>query len=618
MCGFVVTAFQEGGESHAGQLIGTLAHRGPDAESLVSLGLATIGFRRLAIRAVEDGEQPFVDEQTKNAAVVNGEIYNSDALRIQLQRLGQRFSTESDCEVLFRGYLQWGGKIFSLLRGMFSAVIYDVHSEELILARDPLGKKPLYWSQETSGAVVVASEPCAFPEHGAYDWMAISHFFSLDGLHHRQSFRANIRQVHPGEVLRLSRYGSVSETFWEPPEPLGPQKKRLSIQKFSELLRQSVERRILSEQPLGVFLSAGVDSSLIGVLAAQHVVPGSVTAFILDIGGKNYSEARFAAKNADVLGFNHHVIKLDLEELAEIASDLPRLICEPINDPGLLGELALSRAARDFGVRVALTGDGGDELFHGYPHLKAHRLMLNPILAAGLRSEWFLRALEGFPDRAGYFSTGFVAQRFARGAAEEDFLDREFAWRGGFREELVEELLGSRYRDSRGDVKERIVSTSRGRQARGLWSWANLRGYLESVMLPKIDRATMAYGVEARSPFLDIDVVDYVLSSQNSNGTRLGVTKNDLRRILKEASPKITLSRRKHGMGIPVRELLLGPLNVEWRDLTDHSRIVDQGLLDVAVVESVVKRLEDGRVDTRKEAWALFVFQKWLGAVPHC
>lgn len=387
-------------------------------------------------------------------------------------------------------------------------------------------------------------------------------------------------------------------------------------QALTRQLRSAVRDRLMADVPLGVFLSAGVDSMLVSALAREQAsVP--LHSFTLRFDQESYDESNEARAFAESHGFIHHEVPAGTEEIASALDRFVDIFDEPLNDPACLVMLPLARDASAH-IKVALTGDGGDELFYGYRHLRMHE-MFERLPAPVLRALAPLgRPLAAIPDSGGYFSAGFKAQRLARGLGRADLLERDIAWRGAFTLDRALGLLDPAFRD--GVAPEGVVAPFRDLMAASptdgddldRWSWLYLRSYLLDTVLVKVDRSTMAYGVEARSPLLDHELVELALRMPRSLKTGDYRNKRLLRSVLTATAPDARPVSTKHGMGVPVRQLLLGPLHPRLMDLSRPDYVARQGIFNPSAVNRLMGDLHGGRRDVRKEAWGFLVYQLWF------
>lgn len=601
-------------------MVDTIRHRGPDGTGECLYGdRAGLGFARLAIIDLVGGHQPFTTPCGHVSCVVNGEIYNHGALRNELKSRGYTFRTSSDCEVVLHGYVEWGSAVFERLEGMFAAAIWDDTNECLLLARDRIGKKPLYWGLVGSG-IAFASEAKGLlnvvPDVKV-DPLATSLYFVSDSVPTPLSIWSGISKLEPGVFLRWTPHtGASRERYWE---PVLAKEKHASyehtIKSLDECLKASTEKRLMADVPVGMLLSSGVDSLTVAAIA-RGLTQQPMHSFTLAFEDASYDESRSAACVADELGFIHHEVPITDRDLVEMFDVAVRTIDEPLNDPASLVMLRLAQAASAT-VKVALTGDGGDELFLGYPHIRVHALLER--MPRALRSTFrYLRTpLTRIATSDSYMPLGFKAQRLARGLGEEDFVARDLAWRGAYTPDAALAILDRDFKESLSveSVLQPLRTHALGPRSfdsfLDAWSWMYLRGYLLDTVLVKVDRATMAYGVEARSPLLDTKFVESVLAIPATIKRRGLGRKPLLREVLRWNAPNIVPTASKHGMGVPTSRLLRGLMRERVHDYASSSLLARQGIFEQWAVRDMLREFDEGRIDRRKEVWGFLVFQAW-------
>jgi asparagine synthase (glutamine-hydrolysing) len=615
MCGIVGVSTSMGGDVLSSAL-NSIAHRGPDDQRLFNGGQISFGFARLAILELEAGGQPHVLIDEELVTMFNGEIYNYQEIRQQLQMEGVLFSGTSEVEVISRAFCQWGESFPNRLRGMFAISIWDKKHQILYLVRDPMGKKPLYW-YGNGDLFAFSSEVKAIwnvlPDKTLHiDKKAVASFLISDSVPTPLSIDFRIKKVIAGSLLKWEN-GKISERIYWPIETSFTSSKFTNIPDiFLEKLNASVDRRLLSDVPVGVFLSSGLDSSVVASTISKRSSK-QIQSFTLKFDG-SYDESKAAERLARSYGFEHSTVHATDEELAEIWHQAINKIDEPLSDPAILPMMLLSRAAKK-SVKVAITGDGGDELFLGYPHLKLHKnkLLVNSILAPVMK-----KLLNSWPDNGRYFGTGFRLQRLARGLGQMKTPLRDLAWRGSFRWYELDQILDmDKFSDlnipslldqqCRDFENSPIFSDEESRL-----SWWYLRTYLLDTVLVKVDRASMAFGVECRSPLLDVDLVEFTLAARNQGELKRYPGKKLLNESLRKNGYPYPTKSRKHGMGVPVIRLFNTVLRSEFEKFTDPNLIASQGIFNVESVLNLKSQLFRGRREVRKEAWAIFSFQAWL------
>jgi len=601
---------------HIDAALRSIEHRGPDERVIQEDDGVTFGFARLSIMEITAGKQPLHLRDQNLTALFNGEIYNYQELRMEMESAGTRFNSTSEVEVLLRGYRRWGKGIFPKLRGMYAIALWDSLEKTLILIRDSLGKKPLYWFREEDG-FGFASEIKALWRFIPFDKShldrhALVDYLVSDSIPTPRSIDDRIRKVKPGTILEIGSHGVSETSFWPSKISIGFSKELGITDGFYLRLKESVQRRLQSEVPVGIFLSSGLDSRAVASTVSK-CMDERIPSFTLQFSG-TYDESEIAKEISKDYGFDHNVVTSRDEDLAEIWQVAKDLVDEPLNDPAVLPMMLLSRAAGR-SVKVAITGDGGDELLMGYPHFRLHRI---PMVGSGLVSSVLKPFLKCWPDNGEYFGLGFRLQRLSRGLGVSSIPNRDLAWRGGFKWDSVlnflkEDFLGDiKIEESLKELGREFFDSSFGDTNEARLSWWYFRTYLMDTVLVKVDRASMAFGVECRSPLLDIDLVEAVLNWRNEKALTAFPRKKLLELSIVKNGFSPPAKGKKHGMGVPIVRLLRTVLKDEFNALTNLELIESQGIFAIDRVEKLRHQLLEGRQEVRKEAWAIFVFQAWM------
>ena len=533
---------------------GRLKHRGPDESNDFRSKEILLGIRRLAIVDLSEGVQPVVSEDGRVVGVMNGEIYNHVELAERLRDGGYVLRSRTDAEVLPHLYEEYGDRFVEKLRGMFAVALWDAGRDRLVLARDRFGKKPLYYMRWKDG-VVFASEIKALRamvpdaewrvrEQSIYDYL------SLGVVPQAETVYEGVAQVPPGCVMVFERGQLETQSYWIP----RPGKQTACLEEIREKVQESVRLRLRSDVPVGVFLSGGIDSNVVAYEASRET-KGEVETFTVGMSEEGLDESTVARVAAQRYGVRNEVLPLEISPERDLM-DLVRHYDQPFADSSALACWAVARAAAQR-VKVVLTGDGGDELFGGYRrHLAAYRLGQ---MQGVPRWGWHALA-KVFPRRQRRSALGF-ARRFARGAGStlgrrylewsSDLLlddDKCTIWQGG-------EVAATE-----GWIEAQVEgNTSLLRQQMQLDQRVNLL----SDLLVKMDMATMAHSLEARSPLLDHELAEYAMGLTDGELIRGGVTKSVLRQAYADVLPVEVLNGKKRGFEVPVERWL----ETEWREL---------------------------------------------------
>ena len=595
-----------------------IAHRGPDDEGFLVQGPAGLGMRRLKIIDLTTGHQPMAGEEGRVSVVFNGEIYNYRELRENLGARGHAFTTRSDTEVIVHGYEERGLASVGDLEGMFAFAIWDAPARTLVLARDRLGIKPLYYAA-LPDQIVFASELKALVEHPAIDrtldLTALSRYLAHEYVPAPHSIFRAIRKLAAGHWLTYSDGRVKIEPFWDVHfRRDGAIGEADAVEALRGALDLSVRQHLVSDVPLGVFLSGGIDSSAVAAFAARHF-PGRLKTFSIGFEDPSFDETSHARGVARALDTDHHEEILGPRVALDLVARLPELLDEPLGDASLLPTFLLSRFTRR-SVTVALSGDGGDELFAGYPTYQAHRLAR----ALELVPHWVRRGLlrpvvERLPVSLDNLSFDFRLKRFMAGM---DFgpVERHAAWLGSFTpaEQLAlltpDALARMEMAPSYAAFHEMLAHAP---SASGLerMLYLDLKGYLGEGVLAKVDRASMACSLEVRVPLLDRRVVELAASLPMRLKLRGFTTKYVLKRALSGVLPREVLERRKKGFGVPLARWFRAELAPLLQEACAPDMIRRAGLFRPEAVERLLGEHAAGRRDHRKKLYTLLAFQLW-------
>jgi asparagine synthase (glutamine-hydrolysing) len=611
MCGICGLASLDGSPVDAGPLEAmneTLHHRGPDSAGSVVDGPVALAVRRLSIIDIAGGDQPIGNEDGSIQVVQNGEIYNHIELRAVLERQRHVFRTASDTEVLVHLYEQHGPGFVRELRGMFAVALWDSKRRRLVLARDPFGIKPLYYSTQ-GGTLAFASELKALPR-GEVDLDALDAFLTFNSIPAPLSIWRGTHKLPAGHMLVWDEGGEpVVERFARPAPPPAEEVRGEDEDELAEelraRLRDSVRAHLIADVPVGVLLSGGVDSGALAALAALESGE-RVQTFSIGFDEGSFDELAGARKVAARYDTDHHelVVRPDAAEL------LPKLAAafdEPFADSSALPTYLVSElAARD--VKVALSGEGGDELFGGYYTYVAD--LLAPRIGPWAGAARPL--VERLPSSSAKASLDYRAKRFVR-AAHLPPLERHHAWKEIFSPEARAALLAP---GRRGSTDPLAVYRARYAETEGAEELARLQDidlgiYLVDDLLVKTDRASMAHSLEARVPFLDPVVATLALALP----TRLKVRGFSKKRLLRKAVapllPHSIVSGRKRGFSIPAAAWLRGPLVPFAREVLSAETLRRQGFFRPEAAARILDDHVAGREDLSRQLWALLTFTLW-------
>jgi asparagine synthase (glutamine-hydrolysing) len=538
-----------------------LADRGPDDEGYWEGDGVHLGHRRLSILDLEGGAQPMWSADGQRAIVFNGEIYNFAELRQELEAAGQVFRTDhSDTEVLLAAHAVWGDAMVGRLNGMWAFVIYDKVARRLFGSRDRFGKKPFYYHHAPSrGLFAFSSELDSLLKHPdvprGISPVAVRKYFAYGYVPAPLAMTEGSRKLPGGHSLSFDLQSGELRVwrYWDyQPEPEEGVVLKHRVEELRELLRAAVRRRMVADVPLGVFLSGGIDSSLIAALAASELPPGELQTFSIGFDVPTYDELPYAAQVAKAIGSRHRTETLSLEGARSLLPEIYSRLDEPNGDSSLLPTYLLSKFTRR-NVTVALGGDGGDELFAGYEPFRALRVArtYGKLFPRALHPS-IVALLDRLPVSHRYISAEFALKRFVRGASQKAPLWIP-VWMAGMELSDLRDCFGvnSDLEDIFSEAIEAwdgVASADPVEKATSFF----IRLYLQESVLAKVDRASMMNGLEVRAPFLDIDVVNFVRRVPARLRLRGGATKYLLKKAARGIIPDNIIYRRKKGFGVPV------------------------------------------------------------------
>ncbi len=609
-----------------------LAPRGPDGVGFFVAPGVGLGHRRLKIiDPSEAAAQPMGNEDGSVQVVSNGEIYNFADLRAELAGRGHTFRSRSDTEVLVHGYEAWGDGIVERADGMFAFAIWDATHRRLLAARDRMGKKPFYFAQVARPGggpplFAFASELKALlPVPGldrSISAEALARYLAHEYVPPPLAIIAGASKLDAGFALVLEAgrepgAGARVRRYWDLPFPAEhpPRREPEAAEELRGLLRRAVERRLVADVPLGALLSGGIDSSAVVAVMAAIAGADRVRTFSVGFDDPAFDETAHARLASARLGTNHREERIDARALVAAIPHVESFLDEPLGDASIIPTYLLCRQVRPH-VSVALSGDGGDELFAGYPTFLADgpgRLVLDRLPEPARKAA--ARAVSFLPTRDGYFGFEFKAQQFLRGGRTPGPL-RHQRWLASFLpEELDDLLLPDVRRAAGGDPLGEVVARAAGgpaRNARDRVMDFYARFYLPGGVNVKVDRAAGAVGMEIRAPFLDTDLVTFACQLPPALRLRRLTTKYILKKALRGLLPDETLRRNKQGFAVPIARFLRKELAPAVRDELAPAKIRREGLFQPAAVTRLVDEHLQGRRDWRKQLWTLFAFERWL------
>ena len=622
MCG-IAGYFGEGDSVVLKKMADTLRHRGPDDEGYYEDGTVGIAHRRLSIIDLSpSGHQPMTGEDENVHIVFNGEIYNFQELRAGLKNKHQ-FKGVSDTEVIVHLYEEIGPEVFSKIKGMFAIALYDKAQKKLFLARDGMGKKPLYYGifEKT---LLFGSELKALMAHPKFkkelDIASLNKYFQYEYVPTPHTMFQNVFKLESGHYATYDGNVLTKTKFWDLSFEANKVGASLNdtITRFDELLYDGVKKRLISDVPLGVFLSGGIDSSTIAYYAqkiARDTGAQPIQTFSIGFKEDSFDESKYARQVAKFLGTKHHEKILSAQEGAALIPVIADLLDEPMADASIIPTYLLSHFTRGH-VTVALGGDGGDELLCGYDTFLAHRAAsIYEKVPEVLRRKIIEKMVPLLPSSHKNMSWDFKAKKFIAGFYG-DKKYRNQRWLGAFDKDERKKLFSKKiakkieslneFEDIDNYLKE--LSTN---EYYDQLTYLYLRTYMMDDILVKVDRASMYNSLEVRAPFLDTDVVDFLVNVPLSLKLHGFTTKYLLKKLMEDKLPRDIVYRKKKGFGIPLAEWLGGELKPLVLEMLSEERLKKQGLFDPTYVKGLLDDHFSKRADNRKPLWTLLVFQMW-------
>jgi asparagine synthase (glutamine-hydrolysing) len=624
MCGICGIVHVDGAPAVDGRVVAAMAramtHRGPDQEGLHVEPRVGLGSRRLSIIDVAGGRQPIANEDESMFIVFNGEIYNYRELRLFLEHKGHRFRTHSDTEVILHLFEEYGDDVVEYLNGIFAFAIWDRRRNELFAARDRMGVKPFYYARTRQG-LTFGSELRVVLANGEVDRQldlaALNEYLSFEFVPTPRTMLKGVERLPAAHTLRSDGRTVTVRPYWTPSlarsESQPPVQWREFAARLEETLSDAVREELVSDVPVGVLLSGGIDSSAIAsFMVGAH--PGTVDSFSVAFDEPSFDESRYAQTVSKHLGTRHHELRLTSRMAADVVPRIADVMDEPLGDASFIPTYLLSKFASEH-VKVVLGGDGSDELFGGYPTLVAHRLIeyYERTVPRVFRTYAIPKLLPLLPVSFDYFSRDFKIRRFlsGRGVPLEA---RHHRWMGSYFDEDKARLFQDWVRPVLGETYASAYRYARECDARLTLNrvlYDDMKLYLEGDILTKVDRASMAASLEVRVPFLNRRVVEFATSLPLSLKLRRLTGKYLLKRSMAGRLPREIIERKKQGFAIPVAHWLTSELKDLAGDMLSPDRIRRQGLFEPAYVTALLDDHLARRRDNRKLIWTLLIFQLW-------
>jgi asparagine synthase (glutamine-hydrolysing) len=590
-----------------------ITHRGPDEQGTVVKERAALGMRRLSIIDLKGGQQPIYSEDGNLAIVFNGEIYNFLELKSELESLGHRFKTHSDTETIVHAYEEFGTACLEKLRGMFAFAIWNFREETLFVARDRVGKKPLFYSLTDRGNFVFGSELKTLLTHGEIerdiDFAALDAYLTFGYVPEEFCIFKNVCKLLPGHYLIFERGAVRTQKYWDfnYVKSTGLKSEDDYVERLRELIKEAVDVRLISEVPLGAFLSGGVDSSTI-VGNMSQLLTQPVKTFSIGFNEDTYNELKYARIAAEHFGTEHHEF-IVTPDLMEIVDELVWHFDEPFADPSALPTFMVSKMARDF-VTVVLSGDGGDELFAGYMRYvidkkRSGMLSLPRFLRSGMRAV-SANLPHGARGRNYLYNISLDSlERYINSISQFTSLNKRSLYSKDFQAKL-NGAFGAGERD----FLQKAGSVSTGNPVDNLL-YLDSKTYLPGVILTKVDRMSMANSLEARVPLLDHKLIEFVMQIPSELKLKNLETKYIFRKAVRQIVPDAILDRPKQGFGVPIGDWINQQLRERIDSDLSDKRALERGYFEKSYIRVLLNEHRRNRRDHSYSLWGLWMLELW-------
>ena len=591
-----------------------ITHRGPDEQGTVLTGRAALGMRRLSIIDLKSGQQPIYDCTGDLAIIFNGEIYNFKELKAELESLGHHFKTNSDTETIVHAYEEFGENCLEKLRGMFAFAIWNEKEESLFIARDRVGKKPLFYNLNDQGDFIFGSELKVLLTHGEVsreiDFSALDAYLTFGYVPEEFCIFKNIKKLLPGHFITFKNGKVETKKYWDFCYEKQSEIKTESqyIEELRELIKEAVNIRLISEVPLGAFLSGGVDSSSIVAMMSQ-ISETPVKTFSIGFNEDTFNELKFARLAAKHFNTEHHEF-IVTPDLVEIVDDLVWHFDEPFADSSALPTYMVSKMAREF-VTVVLSGDGGDELFAGYTRYvtdKKRSGLSN--LPKAIRKGILQTVSEKLPHGAKgknflYNASLDAVERYVDSISHFNPLRKKSLYSSGLQGKLNGNFGAGE------SVYLKIAEKIATGNAVDKLLYLDSKTYLPSDILTKVDRMSMAASLEARVPLLDHKLIEYVQKIPSDLKLKGLETKYIFKKAMEGIVPSEILYRAKQGFGVPIEEWINNQLRTRIHETLLESKTLERGYFEKSYIQTLLDEHSKGRRDHSHALWILWMLELW-------
>jgi len=621
ICGFIDKKNMLGDyKSILNNMNNKMFHRGPDDAGEYFYKNTALAMRRLSIIDLSTGHQPIHDETQEIWTVLNGEIYNFKELREILIVKGHKFYTNTDTEVVVHLYQEYGDSFAKHLDGMFAVAVYDQQKDKLVIARDRAGKKPFYYF-DSSEHFVFGSEMKVLLEHPAVttgiDQTALQQYLLYSYVLTPRSIFENVKKIPEGHYLVIEKgiIGSPVQ-YWKYtfPEKIESRPEKDWIEKVDEILYRAVKKRLISDVPLGVFLSGGVDSSLIVAMMCRAMPSKNVKTFSIKVDEPAYDESKWSRQAAEIMNTDHHEFTVATDQILDIMDDVINNMDEPMADSSILPTHIVSKLTRQH-VTVALGGDGGDEVFGGYPKYFAQRWAARlEKIPAPIRKWCMEKPLSWLPSPEGSVLLGQGKVEAFFKSLHHNFALRNQFWVSPFLPEQIEDLTGMPLLpEATSPIIERAAEYSGIDDIVNKTMFLDYKIVMQDNFNVKVDRASMLTSLEVREPFMDTELVELAAQIPSRLKVRGMETKYLLKKVTEKYYPKKFIYRKKWGFGIPMKKWICGKLAPQFEEVLSTDNIKSAGLVNPEICRKLLDEHLSGKADNKAPLWNLFLLHKWYG-----
>jgi asparagine synthase (glutamine-hydrolysing) len=623
MCGITGFFNLQEGITHKDKAIKTLNRmnnrifsRGPDGEGIFIDNNVAFAMRRLSIIDLDTGDQPIYNENKNIVVVFNGELYNFRELKKELVKRGHRFYTNSDTEIIVHLYEEHGENFVNFLNGMFAIALYDMKNKKVLLVRDRMGIKPLHYTIK-NGTIVFASELKALIEFGGVErrlnYKSLYNFLTFEYVSAPNTIYEDVFKLMPGEMFIINQTGIKKEKYWYPEIKKEDYTINELEKRIKDLMTSSIKYRLISDVPIGIFLSGGIDSTIITGVASKLI--GDINTFSIGFEEETFNELGYAKIASNYFGTKHNEMILSYKEAINLLSKIIEYLDEPLADASVIPTYLVSMLSRKH-ITVALSGDGGDELFLGYDTYKAYKISKLFRWIPDILNGFIINSLSLIPASSKRISLEFKLKKFFSALKYKPEITN-YLWWGAYPPRLKEKLFNREILDkinmeSEFEPIEYYKSFMEKIDAPlDRINFLDLHLYLQDDLLPKVDRMSMANSLEVRVPFLDHRVVELALSIKNNLRLKGLNTKYILKRAMNEFIPPELKKRPKIGFDIPLGPWLRNELKDYMLELLDKKKIEEDGIFNYEFIDKIIKDHLSKKNNNRQLLWPLIIFQNW-------